>query len=692
MCGVDVGGTNTDVILLLTLKEDQKQKEKENNNTERLGATLVTKLQSWISALHNEARFEEEKALQLQLDNFINRSSASKGIVLAYTKTSTREDVGEGVRIAVSTVLGNIWHKSELDAICIGTTAFVNAIVERRMLAKVAVIRLCSSASVSLPPFSSFPFELASIVEGHWVCASGGYEMDGSEIAPIDDAEICEFVKTCVDKDIHCIVVSGIFSPVRDTQEKEVASKIKDEFNRLLLLDSTSSSSSASNFKYAVTLSHEVAGLSLMEREAAAILNATVQPLAQRTIASLVSSLSDTLQLSCPIFLTQNDGTVCPLMSVMRLPIKTFSCGPTNSIRGAAFLTGEQDAVVLDIGGTTTDCGLIRNGLPQQSGVHAEIGGVQTCYSIPDVISIGLGGGSLVQDNGHAVGPQSVGHHLQSQARSFGGSVTTATDIAIVRGKSISHTIVDRQALCSFVTEEEAHTAWNKMQISFAQLLDRARTSSEPVKAIIVGGGSILVGKCLQGAAELIQPFHASVANAVGAAIAQVGGSVDRIYDFSVLGGREYAFEEAIDIAKRCAREAGGLEHTLTVIEREEIPLAYLPGACANIRVKVRADLDFKSSSSTINDNDNNNDNPASLAKHEVLDEANLLPLSTAKMETGNGVHFKSWSPSIHHLVSETESITLDESGDWIVSAADVDCIALGAGVLGTGGGGNPFR
>ena len=75
----------------------------------------------------------------------------------------------------------------------------------------------------------------------------------------------------------------------------------------------------------------------------------------------------------------------------------TFASGPTNSMRGAAFLSGVSDAIVVDIGGTTSDVGVLHHGFPREAAVAVEIGGVRTNFRMPDVFSIGLGGGSLVR-------------------------------------------------------------------------------------------------------------------------------------------------------------------------------------------------------------------------------------------------------------------------------------------------------
>jgi len=136
------------------------------------------------------------------------------------------------------------------------------------------------------------------------------------------------------------------------------------------------------------------------------------------------------------LFITQNDGTLMAVEYARKYPVFTIASGPTNSLRGAAFLSGLSDALVVDVGGTTTDVGILLKGFPRESTSAMEIGGVRTNFRMPDLISIGLGGGSLIRtDNGSCtVGPDSVGYKITSEALIFGGKTLTATDAAVAAG------------------------------------------------------------------------------------------------------------------------------------------------------------------------------------------------------------------------------------------------------------------
>ena len=122
------------------------------------------------------------------------------------------------------------------------------------------------------------------------------------------------------------------------------------------------------------------------------------------------------------------------------------------------------------------------------------------------------------------------------------------------------------------------------------EAVDRMKTSAEPLPVILVGGGSILVSRDLPSASKVIRPENASVANAIGAAIAQVGGEIDRIFslegtsrDVVLAGAKAEAAERAI--------KAGAAPASVKIMDIEEVPLAYLPGSATRIRVKAVGDL-----------------------------------------------------------------------------------------------------
>jgi N-methylhydantoinase A/oxoprolinase/acetone carboxylase beta subunit len=266
------------------------------------------------------------------------------------------------------------------------------------------------------------------------------------------------------------------------------------------------------------------------------------------------------------------------------IPVYSFASGPTNSMRGAAFLSKRADAIVVDVGGTTTDVGSLRHGFPREANSVVEVGGVRTLFRMPDLLSLGLGGGSLVRGEPPAVGPESVGYRLTERSLVFGGSDLTVTDVAVAAGLV---DLGDRQRVAS-LPAPLVESALAQIRGMIEEAVDRMKNDASEVPLIAVGGGCFLVPEAMTGISEIVHVPHQAVANAVGAAIAQVSGEEDRIFqDLS----RDEAIAEARRLAEAKAIRAGADPRTLDVVEVEDLPIAYLPGNSLRARVRVVGDI-----------------------------------------------------------------------------------------------------
>ena len=332
----------------------------------------------------------------------------------------------------------------------------------------------------------------------------------------------------------------------------------------------------------AVTLSHRLGRIGLLERENAALLNAALAGLARDTIAGFRAAIA-TSGIDAPLYLTQNDGTVMSADMAMALPVMSFASGATNSMRGAAFLSGIQDAMVLDVGGTSSDIGQLRRGFPREANSVVEIGEVRTLLRMPDLFSVALGGGSIVSPDPLAVGPHSVGYRLTEAALVFGGGTITATDCAVAAGIAE----IGCKALAK-VPPALAAAVLDRARAMIEDAVDRMKTEAGDVTLIAVGGGAFLVPDLLAGISEVVRVPHGDCANAVGAATAQISGETDQVYrDLSRADA--IAAAEAQAIAR--ATEAGADSTTITVIDVEDMPLAYLPGNALRVRVRVAGEM-----------------------------------------------------------------------------------------------------
>jgi N-methylhydantoinase A/oxoprolinase/acetone carboxylase beta subunit len=495
------------------------------------------------------------------------------GRILAAAKIPTSEDVTTGITGALQEVLKSAQlTAASIRTVMLGTTHFTNAMVERKRLAPVGVIRLALPASTGVLPMTDWPEGLRAVVGEHIAMVDGGYEADGRLISPLREPQIRAAAERFGQQGVAAIAISCVNAFVNPEMELRAAQIVREvlPFCR-------------------ITVSSEIGTIGLVERENAAIMNAALSDLSNRFVTSFRLALNRIGLDAAPFFISQNDGTLMSADRVARYPVLTFASGPTNSMRGAALLTGLKEAIVVDIGGTTTDVGVLTKGFPRESAVAAHVGGVRTNFRMPDVLSVGLGGGSLVRilaDGRVRVGPDSVGFRIRQEALVFGGRTLTATDIVVAAG----HATVGDPELVRALEPAMVEAALSEIHRIIEEAIDRMKISAAPVPVVLVGGGGILVTRSLAGASELVVPESFAVANALGAAAAQVAGSVDRLFSYSKTT-REAALQEASREAIARAIEGGAAENSVDMLDLEELPLAYIPGNMVRIRAKAVGNL-----------------------------------------------------------------------------------------------------
>jgi N-methylhydantoinase A/oxoprolinase/acetone carboxylase beta subunit len=489
--------------------------------------------------------------------------------VVAKAKVPTTVDVSRGIGAAIEAVLRQSSISANLiTQVMLGTTHATNALLQRRGLQHTAVVRIGAPATASIPPLATWPAALREAVAIGSTTIRGGFQLDGREIAPLDVKALTRFLHSLAGG-IDAVAVTSVFasvSPRHELQAEQIVREVLGDVH--------------------VSLSHEIGAPGLIERENATVLNAALAGV-QRGVAAALEQALAAYGLSSAVYFSQNDGTLMALDYAIRYPIFTIRSGPANSMRGAAYLSGMRNALVADVGGTSTDIGLLLSGFPRESPLGAEIGGVPTNFRIPEVVSLSLGGGSIVgATNGRIrIGPQSVGHLIRSSALVFGGSVPTLTDAAACVGRArigepshaTPHAVILNQALIL-------------AGAMLAEGIDRAKISREELPLIAVGGASDLVPDSVPGVVEVRRPEHAEVANAIGAAIAHVSGQVDRIFPYRT-GGRLDALAEAQEAARQNAIRVGADPERIEIVEIEEVPVSYLVDPALRIRVKAAGPL-----------------------------------------------------------------------------------------------------
>lgn len=490
--------------------------------------------------------------------------------LLAKVKSPTTPDVMTGILSALQKVLAQVpGAVSRVGHVMLGTTHATNAILERRELDRVAVVRVGGPATRSIPPLTGWPADLKEATSCGEVIVDGGVEMTGEPLVPLDEEAARAFLSS-VAGEAEAVAITGVFSPVVADQEFRVAELALEEIGEI-----------------PVSLSHEIGSLGLLERENACVLNATLGGVAKKVVEGLVRAMADN-GVRAEAYLAQNDGTLMGLDYVRRYPVLTIGSGPTNSMRGATYLSGLADALVVDVGGTSTDIGVVMNRFPRESSTAVEVGGVRTNFRMPDLVSVAIGGGTVISDADGDVrlGPRSVGYRIGTDALVFGGTTPTLTDAAVMAGRAEG--IGDAGALDGHV--ELLRQAIELSDLLVSEAADRAKTSAKAFPLVAVGGGSILIPDSIGGISEVVRPDHYDVANAIGAAIASISGESDRVYKLGP-GGREEARSEAIEMARDEAVRAGADPDDIEIVEVEETPLAYLTDPVVRIRAKAAGRL-----------------------------------------------------------------------------------------------------
>jgi N-methylhydantoinase A/oxoprolinase/acetone carboxylase beta subunit len=483
------------------------------------------------------------------------------GTVIAWTKQATTEDVTGGIRSALSAVLGQLGEaRSRVSRVMLGTTHATNAIVRRRDLGRVAVIRLGAPASTEFPSLTGWPADLRDTVLAGSLLAGGGHLIDGYPISPLDVDGIRRFLDSLEGR-FDAVAVCGIFSPSFPEQELEVAALVGDHVGVDL----------------PISLSHEIGALGLLERENATVLNAALHGIARDVTQGLLTVVEEE-QLDTATFFAQNDGTLMAVEYAARYPVLTIGSGPANSIRGAAFLSGADNAIIIDVGGTTSDLGVLVDRFPRESTLPREIGGVRTNFRMPDILSVGIGGGTIVDTATGVPGHDSVGYRLTEEALLFGGAVPTLTDAAamlepgIIAGHSLP--TLDRG------TRSGLGNALAVAHDRIEAAVERMSLGRVGLPLVVVGGGGFLVPDR--------SADRGNVANAVGAAIALAGGRADQMCDYV---DRAAAIEAAGRTAIERAIQAGADPRLVEIVDVLETPLSYSANATLKVSVKAAGPL-----------------------------------------------------------------------------------------------------
>jgi N-methylhydantoinase A/oxoprolinase/acetone carboxylase beta subunit len=284
-----------------------------------------------------------------------------------------------------------------------------------------------------------------------------------------------------------------------------------------------------------------------------------------RNSISCFSQCFNELGFICQFEMTQNNGTLISFDEAIQFPLKTISSGPTNSLVGACKLTGLQNAIVVDIGGTSTDIGIVENAFPHSSSQCAYIADLPLSFTLPHLKILALGGGSIFSNTSEGyVLNGSLGAAIFSESQSVGGNHLTFFDI----GNILNDTLLPKNHTIQ-IDKKQAEAI---MQFNIKKILDvvDSLNHGRNFPVILVGGGAQNIPEEFLDK-RFIRPKHYNVANAYGAALAEISGVISRIICLDK--DPEIKLQALENEVKKIAIANGSKR----LIEKKLLPLFYMP-------------------------------------------------------------------------------------------------------------------
>jgi N-methylhydantoinase A/oxoprolinase/acetone carboxylase beta subunit len=307
-----------------------------------------------------------------------------RGVIATAKALTTPHDLAEGIGAALMQLPADQFADVEL--VSVSTTLATNAVVEGRGAPICTLLPGFTATQVARSGLSDV------LRNDPVVLLAGGHHASGLEREPLDVEEAERVVRKYADE-VSAFAVSAMFgvrNPAHEIALKKLIRRICDR---------------------PVTCGHELsASLHAPRRALTAALNARLTPFIRRLVDAVNDRL-DALGIHAPLMMVKGDGSLVGAATALERPVDTVLSGPAASVVGACFLSGRENALVADMGGTTTDIAVVTNGRPETRIDGALVGDWYPMVETLSVYSIGLGGDSEVRfagGEGIGIGPRRV--------------------------------------------------------------------------------------------------------------------------------------------------------------------------------------------------------------------------------------------------------------------------------------------
>jgi N-methylhydantoinase A/oxoprolinase/acetone carboxylase beta subunit len=293
-----------------------------------------------------------------------------KGILRSAKSLTTRDDLTVGIAGAMRQVLPE--QIPPIHLVSLSSTLATNAIVEGKGSPACLILLGYDPELLSRDDFRRIPRE------NPVVFLKGGHTLAGKEQEPLDKRGVRQAAAAYASS-VSAFAVSGYFS-VRNASHELAAREIIRDLTGL-----------------PVTCGHELTShLNAPLRAMTVLLNARLIPLMHDLIIAVQKVLAD-LKIVAPLMIVKGDGSLIASEMALERPIETIVSGPAASMVGARYLSGYDDALVIDMGGTTSDIALMREGFPLLSEYGLSVNGFRPMVSSIDVRTEGIGGDSEIR-------------------------------------------------------------------------------------------------------------------------------------------------------------------------------------------------------------------------------------------------------------------------------------------------------
>ncbi len=309
---------------------------------------------------------------------------SSQRIVTKFKSLTTRHDLTIGIGNALNGLEKDLLQ--DISLVSLSTTLTTNSVAEGRG----------APVCVLLPGYNDHQVKKSGlreiIAKDAVIRLHGGHNALGEENGPLDVNRAHEIILR-LNHQVSAYAISSLFAIRNSSHELKLRDMVTELTNK------------------PVTCGHELAsGLGAPQRALTAALNARMLPYIQRLIESVQQILSH-LKIDAPLMIVKGDGSIVNIETALRQPVATVLSGPAASVIGACALSGFKNAIVADMGGTTTDVAIVTNGQPELCSEGARIGNWQPMVEAARVYSVGLGGDSEVNvcpTGGLQIGPRRV--------------------------------------------------------------------------------------------------------------------------------------------------------------------------------------------------------------------------------------------------------------------------------------------